>query len=163
MSEAGHRHRHSPHSDTYMNTYARQGKGKGSWQPIRQVSAPLETDLVWATYGPCLASFMANSLGRECGGVVIVLVDTFGAGKSFLISPGCSLVTKIVELAKAPLGQSDNSNNCRERNWKRACSMRHFSLKVSLFVVPQQASLSADKSYLDNRLSRGGAGGEECK
>lgn len=51
----------------------------------------------------------------------------------------------------------------RERNWKRACSMRHFSLKVSLFVVPQQASLSADKSYLDNRPSRGGAGGEECK
>lgn len=34
--------------------------GKASWQPIRQVSAPLETDLLWATYGPCRASFMAS-------------------------------------------------------------------------------------------------------
>lgn len=134
-------------SDT-THTATRTGTptpGKGSWQPIRQVSAPLETDLLWATYGPCLASFMASSLAgnagmRACGQASSSTSTRLVPGKSFLISPGCSLVTKIVELAKAPLGRNNN-NGTALRNWKRACSMRHFSLKVSLFVVPPTSIL----------------------
>lgn len=116
----------TPHTPTRTRTPT-PGTGKGSWQPIRQVSAPLETDLLWATYGPCLASFMANSLDRErrrrrrrrhvwCW-------QKFSHFARML-----SLVTKIVELAKAPLGQSENSNNCREReigSVHAACDISH--------------------------------------
>jgi len=69
---------------------------------------PLERDLLLATAGDAVLRIVTNwgaGAAPPFGQLHLRFgtfrdVDTFGVGKSFLILPRCSLVTKIVEFAK---------------------------------------------------------------